>query len=79
MAVGLHHPSLPGNLIITDRNLLFSGAAAKGGLELEKGKFELTDAMQQVLMGEQQLVCRASVREGKVRWTHRRMAVHTNF
>ncbi|MDE2699785.1 MAG: amidohydrolase/deacetylase family metallohydrolase [Gemmatimonadota bacterium] len=36
--------------------------------ELEKGKFELTDAMQQVLMGEQRLVCRASVRAGKIWW-----------
>lgn len=36
--------------------------------ELEKGTFELTDAMQQVLMGEQRLVCRASVRDGKVWW-----------
>ncbi|MDE2953772.1 MAG: amidohydrolase family protein, partial [Gemmatimonadota bacterium] len=36
--------------------------------ELEKGTFELTDSMEQVLMGEQRLVCRASVRNGKVWW-----------
>ena len=36
--------------------------------ELEKGSFELTDSMQQVLMGEQRLVCRASVRDGKIWW-----------
>ncbi len=34
----------------------------------EKGSFELVDATKQVLMGEQRLVCKASVREGKVWW-----------
>lgn len=37
-------------------------------LELENGSFELTDSMQKVLMGEQRLTCRASVRDGKVWW-----------
>ncbi|MBT4137305.1 MAG: amidohydrolase/deacetylase family metallohydrolase, partial [Candidatus Latescibacteria bacterium] len=47
------------------------GVGASGDvavLELENGSFELTDSMEKILMGEQRLTCRASVRDGKIWW-----------
>jgi dihydroorotase len=47
------------------------GVGASGDvaiLDLEKGTFELTDSMKQVLMGSQRVTCRASVRDGKIWW-----------
>ena len=61
----------PAQVIDREDDLGHLGVGAAGDvavLELEKGTFELTDSMQQVLMGEQRLVCRASVRDGKVWW-----------
>ena len=49
------------------------GAAGDAAVfEVEKGSFELTDAMEKVLMGEQRLTCKASVRAGKVWWIENR-------
>ena len=45
------------------------GAAADVAvMELEKGTFELVDAEKEVLMGDQRLVCRTSVKDGEIWW-----------
>ena len=61
----------PARTIYRADDLGHLGVGAAGDvavLELESGAFELTDSMQQVLMGERRLACRASVRAGKIWW-----------
>jgi len=58
-------------VIDRDDDLGHLGVGAVGDVgvfEVEKGTFELTDSAKQVLMGEQRLVCKASVRDGKIWW-----------
>jgi predicted amidohydrolase len=38
-------------------------------LELERGTFELMDSEKETLMGESKLVCKTSVKDGKVWWS----------
>ena len=62
----------PARVIDRSDDIGHLGVGAVGDVaifEVEKGAFELTDSMKQVLMGEQRLTCRASVRNGKVWWT----------
>ena len=61
----------PAQVIDREKDLGHLGVGAAGDVgifEVEKGTFELTDSMQEVLKGEQRLTCRASVRNGKVWW-----------
>ncbi len=67
----------PARVIDRGDDLGHLGVGAAGDVaifELEKGTFELTDSMAQVLMGERRLVCRASVRDGKIWWQNRGIA-----
>ena len=67
-------PFFPPPLYMSLESSTFFGAGSKLGnssyavLELENGSFELTDSMEKILMGEQRLTCRASVRDGKIWW-----------
>ena len=61
----------PAHVIDRESDLGHLGVGAAGDVsvfEVEKGTFELTDSMQKVLKGEQRLVCKASVRAGKIWW-----------
>ena len=61
----------PAKVIDRAEDLGHLGVGASGDvavLELENGSFELTDSMEKILMGEQRLTCRASVRDGKIWW-----------
>jgi dihydroorotase len=61
----------PARVIGRERDLGHLGAGAAGDvavMAIETGKFDLEDAHEQILHGDRRLVCRASVRDGKVWW-----------
>ena len=63
--------SEPAKAIGRQEDLGHLGVGAEGDvtvLDLEKGTFELVDAQQKVLMGNQRISCRSTVRNGKIWW-----------